>query len=424
MKYKTVLFDLDGTLTRSDEGITRSVIHAAEKMGITGLRKEDVLHFIGPPLQYSFQEHMGMTEAQAREAVGYYRERYSAVGWAENEVYRGIPHLLRSLKKHGARLAIVTGKPEEFARRIADRFCLSPFLDGIVGTDFRNTSADKADLIRRAVPDGPAVMIGDRKFDVEGGRANGIDTIGVGYGYGTREELEAAGATHIAATVADVYRLLMDGAPGAPGLFVTMEGMDGCGKTTQRTRLLEHLAQLGWETSVTREPGGDAVAEKIRDIILDPENEALCDETEAYLYAASRAQNVRTRILPAVRAGKAVVSDRFVDSSVAYQGGGRELGCERIAELNRMATGTLTPDLTVYLRMSPEQALMRRRSAGSTDRLERQKDAFYERTCAAYEALFAGKERVVTVNAGQPMDEVTAEMIEKVDRRIREILTE
>ena len=199
-----------------------------------------------------------------------------------------------------------------------------------------------------------------------------------------------------------------------------MEGVDGCGKTTQRNALIAHLRQLGWTVTMTREPGGDEVAEKIRDLVLDPANTAIFDETEAYLYAASRCQNVRALIRPALGRGHAVVCDRFVDSSIAYQGGGRQLGTERIAQINREAVGDTQPDITVYLRMKPEAALSRRLNASEPDRLEREKESFFVRTNEAYEALYAkpGMERVLVVDASKPIEDVTQEMLSKLDERL------
>ena len=121
MQYTTVLFDLDGTLTKSEEGITKTAIYAAEKMGFTGFTQEQFKVFIGPPLYDSFRKVVGMTEEQANQAIDHYHERFERVGWAENEVYAGIPSLLRSLKKNGARVAIVTAKPQVFAERIAQK---------------------------------------------------------------------------------------------------------------------------------------------------------------------------------------------------------------------------------------------------------------------------------------------------------------
>ena len=425
MKYKTVLFDLDGTLTRSEEGITRSALYAAEKMGFTGFTKEQVMSFIGPPLHVSFKAVMGMTDEQADQAVALYRERFSVHGWGENEVYEGIPALLRSLKQNGVKIAMATAKPQVFAEKIAKKFGFTPYLDALVGPDLSKKESSKADIVKKAMEalGGPVVMVGDRCFDVEGGRDNGVDTIGVTYGYGSEEELREAGATYIAHSTEELADILLGDAPRAKGLFVTMEGVDGCGKTTQRNALIEHLKTLGWTITMTREPGGDEVAEKIRNLVLDPVNTAIFDETEAYLYAASRCQNVRAIIRPALMKGHAVVCDRFVDSSIAYQGGGRQLGTARIAEINREAVGDTQPDITIYLRMQPEKALSRRLSASEPDRLEREKESFFERTYCAYEELYAqeGMERVLTVDASQPIEEVTREMLEKLDCRLNEL---
>ena len=422
MKYTTVLFDLDGTLTRSEKGITRSALYACEKLGFTGHTEEEFKVFIGPPLFDSFRKVVGMTDEQAEEALKLYRERFSTIGYAENEVYAGIPALLRSLKKNGAKVAIATAKPQAFAEKIAKRFGFAPYLDALVGPGFDNKHSSKKSIVERAIAQlgGVPVMVGDRCFDVDGGKDNGIDTIGVTYGYGSREELEKAGATYVVDTVDELTDVLLGGAPRAKGVFITMEGVDGCGKTTQRNALIAHLEQLGWNVQLTREPGGDEIAEKIRELILDPVNTAMDDLTEAYLYAASRAQNVRAKILPALDAGRAVVCDRFVDSSIAYQGGGRQLGAQKIEEINRFAVDCALPDITVYLRMPPEKALSRRLSTSEPDRLEREKASFFERTYMAYETHFArsGMERVVTVNAAQPIEDVTRDMLAAVSARL------
>lgn len=419
MKYTSVFFDLDGTLTRSEAGITRSALYAAEKLGFTGHTAEELKVFIGPPLFSSFKNHFGMTDEQAEEAMRLYRERFSQVGWSENEVYTGIARLLRGLKQNGAKIAIVTAKPQAFAERIAAQFGFAPYLEDVIGPGFSNKHASKAWLVARAIEKlgGMPVMIGDRCYDIEGGRENGIDTIGVCYGYGSREELEEAGATYIAETVDELEDILLGDAPRAKGVFITMEGVDGCGKTTQRNALIAHLEQLGWDVQLTREPGGDEIAEKIRDLVLDPANKGIFDETEAYLYAASRAQNVRALIRPALERGSAVVCDRFVDSSIAYQGGGRQLGSDVIAQLNSFAVGDTLPDITVYLRMPPDKALSRRLSASEPDRLESEKDAFFVRTYEAYEAHLGapGMQRVVTVDASLSIEEVTAAMLSGVD---------
>ncbi len=423
MRYTTILFDLDGTLTRSEEGITRSALYACERMGLAGHTAQEFRRFIGPPLLDSFRTVLGMSEAEAAQAVAFYRERFSAVGWKENEVYAGIPALLRSLKKNGARIAIATGKPVEFARRIAEHFGLAPVLDAVIGPRPGDERADKSEIVARAARElgGVPVMVGDRRFDIEGARACGVPAIGVLYGYGSEEELLAAGATQIARSVGELSDLLLGDAPRARGVFLTMEGMDGCGKTTQREALVDHLRARGWEVLVTREPGGDEIAEKIRDLLLDPQNRAMCDECEAYLYAAGRAQNVRALIWPALSRGEMVVCDRFVDSSVAYQGGGRRLGAERIAALNEMAVDGETPDATIYLRMEPQQALSRRLSASAPDRLESERAEFFERAFRTYESRLMGQARTLVIDAAQPIEDVTRDMLAALDARLCEL---
>ena len=144
--------------------------------------------------------------------------------------------------------------------------------------------------------------------------------------------------------------------------------------------------------------------------------------TEALLYAAARVQHIEEVILPAIRAGKLVLCDRYIDSSVAYQGAGRQLGMEEVAALNAMAVGGTMPDITVYLRMPADAALSRRLSASEPDRLERQKADFFSRTGQAYERLFAGQEkRVMTVNAAQSIERVTQEMLDGLDERLNRL---
>ena len=420
MKYDVVFFDLDGTLTQSEDGIFASVQYAVEQMGLPIPDRQALLPFIGPPLYYSLRTFLGMDDAQAEEALVHYRRRYDAVGWCENRVYPGIPRLLRSLQKSGVRMAVITGKPQAFSQRICEHFGLMPYLSAVIGPGPQDKEASKAKLLSegmRLLP-GRAVMVGDRHFDVEGAKACGIPAIGVTYGYGSAAELTGAGAGMLAEDVRALQELLLPEGEVAEGVFLSMEGMDGCGKTTQRKALVSFLEERGWEVQVTREPGGDEIAEKIRQLVLDPANTAMSDVTEAYLYAASRAQNVRAMITPALADGKMVVCDRFVDSSAAYQGGGRELGVERVLALNAYAVGGRMPDLTVYLQMPVDVAIARRLGAGDPDRLEREQEAFFVRTARAYEQLFAQEPRVLRVDASGSVEQVTERMRTGVAQRL------
>jgi len=165
---KCVIFDLDGTLTRSEEGIWNCVRYAAKKMGFPVPDADTLRKFIGPPLLYSFQTYMGLSEEKAREAIVAYRERYVVKGLFENRVFPGIRRLLRMLKKQGCWLGVATGKPQGPSERIIEHFGLTKYFDRIVGPD-GPMGAEKDWLITRALPEdyGAAWMIGDRKFDVD-----------------------------------------------------------------------------------------------------------------------------------------------------------------------------------------------------------------------------------------------------------------
>ena len=254
---RCVIFDLDGTLTQSEEGIFRCAEYALEKMQ---WEKPDALtlrRFIGPPLVFSFQEYAGMTREQAERATELYRERYTTVGLFENRVYPGIRTLLRALKKRGDWVAVATGKPQGPSERILAYFGLDRWIDRVVGPD-HGAEAGKAELIRAALPDSwdTAYMVGDRKFDIEGGKEAGLRTIGAGFGYGSEEELRGSGCDLYAASVQELTRILCGDQPLPKGQFLSMEGLDGSGKSTQLRLLTEALDRFGYEVVHSREPGG------------------------------------------------------------------------------------------------------------------------------------------------------------------------
>ena len=207
-----ILFDLDGTLTDPGLGITNSVIYALRKYGMEVPPRQELYSFIGPPLKQSFMRWCGFDEAEGEQAVKYYREYYRDKGLLENEVYDGIEDMLKALREKGKRLAVATSKPEEFAIRILEHFGLAQYFEVIAGDtlDFkRNTKADviASALERLGVTDRSGViMVGDREHDVIGAKAQDLPCIGVLFGYGSQEELEAAGAKHIAQTPADVLK--------------------------------------------------------------------------------------------------------------------------------------------------------------------------------------------------------------------------
>ena len=172
------------------------------------------------------------------------------------------------------------------------------------------------------------------------------------------------------------------------GLFITFEGTDGAGKTTQIQRLTADLREVGYDICLTREPGGTPISEQIRDMLLNPDHSEMAATTELLLYAASRAQHVSEVIKPALEAGKVVISSRFADAMVVYQGYGRGLDLERINRLNRIATEGVTPDVTFVLDLPVEIGLQRvQNSRGGLDRLEREKIEFHRRLREGYQTI-------------------------------------
>lgn len=213
--YDVILFDLDGTLTDPGEGITRSVAYALERFGIQVTDRTTLYPFIGPPLIHSFQQYYGFSAEQASQAVDYYREYFAVTGILENNVYPGIETMLYTLTQAGKTLVLATSKPEPFARRIMEHFQLTEYFTYIAGSRMDETRTGKDEVIAYAlqsigVTDTAAtVMVGDREYDMEGARQNGLDAMGVLYGYGSREELKCAGATHIVASVEELQSLLL-----------------------------------------------------------------------------------------------------------------------------------------------------------------------------------------------------------------------
>lgn len=212
--YDNILFDLDGTLTDPGEGITNSVAYSLGKFGIAVADRSDLYRFIGPPLADSFRDFYGFSESECQLAIVRYREYFAEKGIFENRVYDGIPQLLAELKNSGRHLFTATSKPEQFAVRILEHFGLSRYFDDIVGASMDGSLSVKADVIaealhRNGISDRKtAVMIGDRLHDIEGANANSLSSIGVLFGYGSREELVNAGASHIADTPSDILRFV------------------------------------------------------------------------------------------------------------------------------------------------------------------------------------------------------------------------
>ena len=193
-------------------------------------------------------------------------------------------------------------------------------------------------------------------------------------------------------------------------MFITFEGPDGSGKSTIIKKVYEKLINDGFDIVLTREPGGTPIAEKIRDIILDNSNVALDARTEALLYAASRRQHLVEKIRPALKEGKIVLCDRFLDSSLAYQGGGRNLGVQNVLNINLFATENTYPDLTLFFDINPELGLKRvsQDKKRVADRLDNENENFHEKVYSTFkEIVNANSQRIITIDASKSIEEVT-----------------
>ena len=251
-----------------------------------------------------------------------------------------------------------------------------------------------------------ACMVGDRCFDIEAAKALGMHAVGADYGYSLPGELVDSGADEVYAASPDMVAALLAG--DVPrGMFITLEGSDGCGKSTQIARLRDWLTQRGYEVVLTREPGGCPISERIREVILSLDSKGMSAECAALLYAASRAEHVREVVEPALKSGKIVICDRFLDSSIAYQAYGRELGEDLIRQINAPAVGNLTPDVTLLLQVDRARARARMASGAPLDRLEIEREDFFERVARGFDAVrSADPERVHLIDASRSIEEV------------------
>lgn len=228
---KYVLFDLDGTLTDPMVGITTCVQYALAAAGIEEPDLQKLTPFIGPPLKQSFMEFYGFSDEKAEQAVEKYRERFRDVGIFENEVYEGIPELLSSLKKEGMLLSVASSKPEVFVKRILTHFSIDSYFDAVVGSELDGRRTDKKEVVAEALKrlyekdaekaeiEGTALfdavkrkrtyMVGDRKFDIIGAKAEDVISVGVTYGYGSKEELLAEKPDFVAHSVDELKEILM-----------------------------------------------------------------------------------------------------------------------------------------------------------------------------------------------------------------------
>ena len=422
LNYKYYLFDFDGTIADTGDGIRKSVAWSAEQLGYEVPALTVLNRFIGPPLHDSYVEAFGMTDDEAEHAIEVYRERYIDIGLYESHLYPGIPALLKALHEGGAYVALASAKPKMMLETLTKYFGIDIYLDAISGTGLGRHSADKRDLLLSALPEGAkpeeVCMVGDRRFDIEAARSLGMYAVGADYGYSEPGELKNAGADAVYGAVRDMAEALLGKAPR--GMFISLEGSDGCGKSTQIAKLRDWLEQRGYEVVLTREPGGCPISERIREIILSLDSKGMSAECEALLYAASRAEHVREVIEPALKLGKIVICDRFLDSSIAYQAYGRELGEDFVRQINTPAIDGVMPQVTLLLRVDRERAKARAAQRAPLDRLEIEQEDFFTRVERGFDAVLNGDpDRVRLIDAGQTIDEVFEEVKTIVDKALR-----
>ena len=203
------------------------------------------------------------------------------------------------------------------------------------------------------------------------------------------------------------------------GLFIVMEGPDGSGKTTQINLLKEYLEEAGYECLITREPGGTVIGEEVRQLILNPEHKEMSPVTEMLLYAASRAQLVHEVIGPALEEGKIVISDRFVDSSIVYQGIARKLGISTVSAVNAPGIGIYRPDGIFFIDLSEEERLRRKKEQKNLDRMEQEGIDFHHMVSEGYRKVLSGRPEVMKIDGGRSIDTIQKKIRNHVDELLK-----
>jgi phosphoglycolate phosphatase len=214
-KFNLIIFDLDGTLTDPSLGITKGISHALTQMGMIPQPLNELKHFIGPPLIDTFMDHYKLSKYESEKAIKIFREYYSEKGLYENVPFHNINTLLNSLKNSEIKLAVATSKPQEFSEKILNHFLLGKYFDIIQGATMDNSLAHKKDIICETLKKFPEIekekiiMIGDRKYDIEGAKENGILSIGVNYGFADPGEIEATSPDFIAESIEELFKILL-----------------------------------------------------------------------------------------------------------------------------------------------------------------------------------------------------------------------
>ena len=203
------------------------------------------------------------------------------------------------------------------------------------------------------------------------------------------------------------------------GLFIVMEGPDGSGKTTQINLLEQYLKEAGYECLITREPGGTVIGEEVRELILNPEYKEMSPVTEMLLYAASRAQLVHEVIGPALEAGKIVISDRFVDSSIVYQGIARNLGISTVAAVNAPGIGIYRPDGIFFIDLSEAEGIRRKKNQKKLDRMEQESIEFHHLVSEGYRKVLAERPEVIKIDGGKDIDVIQKKIRNHVDELLK-----
>lgn len=203
------------------------------------------------------------------------------------------------------------------------------------------------------------------------------------------------------------------------GLFIVMEGPDGSGKTTQINLLKEYLEEAGYECLITREPGGTVIGEEVRQLILNPEHKEMSPVTEMLLYAASRAQLVHEVIGPALEEGKIVISDRFVDSSIVYQGIARKLGISTVSAVNAPGIGIYRPDGIFFIDLSEADGLRRKKEQKNLDRMEQEGIDFHHMVSEGYRKVLSGRPEVMKIDGGRSIDTIQKKIRNHVDELLK-----
>ena len=203
------------------------------------------------------------------------------------------------------------------------------------------------------------------------------------------------------------------------GLFIVMEGPDGSGKTTQINLLKEYLEEAGYECLITREPGGTVIGEEVRQLILNPEHKEMSPVTEMLLYAASRAQLVHEVIGPALEEGKIVISDRFADSSIVYQGIARKLGISTVSAVNAPGIGIYRPDGIFFIDLSEAEGLRRKKEQKNLDRMEQEGIDFHHMVSEGYRKVLSGRPEVMKIDGGRSIDTIQKKIRNHVDELLK-----